>query len=534
MTPVRTTWSPVRRLSAQDLCLVFLVYTFAFLIVAGFPHARAGFPLDDSWIHQVVARNFAHDGSLGFVPGRRSSGSSSLLWTILLAAKWKFLPHVDPVLYSALLNGFLLIATGCGLLVMTSADRLPETVCWTWALAPALNGNFVWFGLIGMEAVLFVALSIVAVYLWFQESLRSAVLCTLCIGALSLTRPEGFVLAVLAVFAARWAGRRRRDVLVLAVVVTACMSASLIANFFTSHSWLPATYSGKKILLYNESGKIPLFRHFRFIYELARNPIRPWPIPDKHSLHLLDMLAAILIAIVVVMGVGVLIRGRSKRMLFLLLWCAVHIVMYAIMLPIPGHAGRYQPLFVALSLPLIFLGVYALIRFAAGWGGLHVPKLLPAVVLFTACAVAGFFSLWSWRQITDAGIAHIEGTHGEMGKFLVRNLQPQTRVGAFDIGRMGYLYGSNLIDLGGVTDSSFLPFMREQRVLEYLAEQQIHYVVWPSIESGASAIPGLLDLPAVSTPQITVLDRVCSPHDVWRKGSVTGHATPCQTLYLLH
>jgi hypothetical protein len=38
-----------------------------------------GFPVDDSWIHQSVARNFCSFGSLGYLTHERSSGSTSLL-----------------------------------------------------------------------------------------------------------------------------------------------------------------------------------------------------------------------------------------------------------------------------------------------------------------------------------------------------------------------------------------------------------------------------------------------------------------------
>ena len=44
-----------------------------------------GFPLDDAWIHQTYARNLAELGEWSFVPGVISAGSTSPLWTFLLA-----------------------------------------------------------------------------------------------------------------------------------------------------------------------------------------------------------------------------------------------------------------------------------------------------------------------------------------------------------------------------------------------------------------------------------------------------------------
>ena len=44
-----------------------------------------GYPLDDAWIHQTYARNFAMRGEWAFLPGEVSAGSTSPLWTLILA-----------------------------------------------------------------------------------------------------------------------------------------------------------------------------------------------------------------------------------------------------------------------------------------------------------------------------------------------------------------------------------------------------------------------------------------------------------------
>ena len=46
---------------------------------------RLGFPLDDAWIHQTYARNLAETGEWAFIPGRHSAGSTSPLWSALIA-----------------------------------------------------------------------------------------------------------------------------------------------------------------------------------------------------------------------------------------------------------------------------------------------------------------------------------------------------------------------------------------------------------------------------------------------------------------
>ncbi len=314
------------RLSIRDVSIVTAVYLASFLIIAGFPHALMGFPLDDSWIHQDVARNLARYGTLGFIPGVWSSGSTSLLWTFVLAANWKLFPAINPAVYSGILNLLFLIAIGLGLLAMARKDGLPKSSCWIFALAPALDGNFIWLGLLGMEHVLFVVLSVLGIYLWFQTSLRSAILCALCLGALSITRPEGLTLAFLAVLASRWAHRGRRDMLILISAVTICVAAFLATNLLTSHSWLPLTYAGRKWLDFG-SKKIPTKWRLRFPIQLVGDIMNSWHL-GKAIIPLTPIMITLIGA-----GIKTLFSERWLRIRFLCVWCAVMIGTYFVMLP---------------------------------------------------------------------------------------------------------------------------------------------------------------------------------------------------------
>ncbi len=51
--------------------------------------ADGGFPLDDSWIHQVYGRNLAQTGQWAFVPGVPSAASTSPLYTVLLSIGYR-------------------------------------------------------------------------------------------------------------------------------------------------------------------------------------------------------------------------------------------------------------------------------------------------------------------------------------------------------------------------------------------------------------------------------------------------------------
>ena len=512
-------------LTLRDVLTVVSVYVVCLAVVAGVPHPQAGFPLDDSWIHQVVARNLAQDGTLGFIPGVRSSGSSSLLWTFVLAAQWKLLPGIGPGVYSAGVSVCLLAATGLALLAMARRDGLPESACWVWALTPALDGNFLWLGMIGMEHLLFATLSVVGVYLWFQGGRRSAVSAAMCLGALSLTRPEGLVLAVVAGLAAGWARRTRVDVAILGVVVSLCVFLSLLANFITSKSWLPTTYAGRK-WLYFGSDKVPLGARIEFPYVLFRSLLQPWAVFQTHPLYVFNALIFLLSAV----GVWMLWTGRRRRCGFLVLWSFVHIAIYSAMLPTRSHGGRYQPVFLLLSFPLMFLGLRAVLERALPRDGVR----MRAVVLGGVCLACGGSSLMAWRRVTAAGIAHIEATHARMGRYLAQELPAESRVAALDIGRMGFIYGGRLGDMGGLTDSAFLPYMREHRVFDYLRERRIEYLVWPANEDGSLDIPQILSFTPENRQAMHDMVTFCAPHEEYAATHfVTLDAAACQKLFRL-
>lgn len=71
-----------------------------------------GFALDDAWIHQTYARNLIASGQFAFVPGQPSAGSTSPLWTLLIAPG--YLAHVDFKWWTYALGTACLAATALG------------------------------------------------------------------------------------------------------------------------------------------------------------------------------------------------------------------------------------------------------------------------------------------------------------------------------------------------------------------------------------------------------------------------------------
>ena len=68
--------------------IIVLVAVLAFggYLVASARLEGPGFPLDDAWIHQTYAHNMVTYAEWSFIPGKPSGGSTSPLWSTLLAA----------------------------------------------------------------------------------------------------------------------------------------------------------------------------------------------------------------------------------------------------------------------------------------------------------------------------------------------------------------------------------------------------------------------------------------------------------------
>ncbi|MBA4385938.1 MAG: hypothetical protein C0410_14460, partial [Anaerolinea sp.] len=84
-----------------------LLIASAFILIGNLQHSP-GFPLDDSWIHQTYAKNLANSGQWEYMPGVKSAGSTSPLWTILLSLG--FMAGLKtPFLWTSILSAGMLV-----------------------------------------------------------------------------------------------------------------------------------------------------------------------------------------------------------------------------------------------------------------------------------------------------------------------------------------------------------------------------------------------------------------------------------------
>jgi len=148
------------------------------------------FPMDDTYIHFVYAQNLIDHGKLMFVTASENGvGSTSILWVLLLATGYSL--GLSLHLTAKILGIVSLIMVGIQvyLLLRPKLDPVKSLFC---ALVVVLSGNMLWFGLSGMETVLFLALGLLAL-LVFRSGKWGWL--GIVLGLLVLTRPEGIILA---------------------------------------------------------------------------------------------------------------------------------------------------------------------------------------------------------------------------------------------------------------------------------------------------------------------------------------------------
>ena len=480
MAPSRS--FPWLTLGRASLLLVLL--QLVGLGVVGWPAASHGYPLDDSWIFSVLARNVAEFHSWGYNPQAHTSGATSLLWTALLAVNTRFL-GLSPLWFSHAVNTlfFVLLGPACLRLLVRAGSSVARALCLSALFS--LGGNVIWLVLSGMEPTLFMLLVVCAVLAMPRRDLGRGLLASgvpsgLLLGAAAALRPDSIAACCLLLGARAVSPRDRRRAFVALALMLLMYGANLLVNAQLTGSALPVTLQGRKWLEeLPQHGLAPLSRMAMYVMERCFNI-------GANLLGLIEapvlVFVALVVAAVALVGVGVAQSLRDVdahatdgmgRFGHVVLFSLAHSSTYLVLFPSIGQGGRYQPFALALFAPLAYLGlehlaklrthrVFVLARQPAQWA------LLAAVLL----------SWPAWRSCLRQGIAVIDATHRNIAHKL-SELPADARVASFDIGAIGYFAGRPIVDLGGLVDREYQSYMWNRSVDDYLANQHIQYVVLP-------------------------------------------------------
>lgn len=448
---------------------------------------RPGFPLDDAWIHQTYARNLIRSGRWEFVPGVVSTGSTAPLWTLLVAVGYALrLPYLLWVYLLGVLSLWLTTAAAMRLWHQLWPGRAERD--WLVGLALVFTWPLVWAAASGMETLLFAALSLSILALFYERthtpagikaSFRVSASMGLLAGLLILTRPDGLVLVLLIATAMLLQPRPWRTRAGAAVVYAAAVALPLLPyfafNLWTSgHIW-PNTFYAKQAEYSALLLEPFLTRLARLLYFSLGGPPAGWRgISGAHLLLVPGVVMAALLA---------LQDDWSRRRLWKLLpllWAGGHIWLYAWRLPVTYQHGRY--LLAALPIWVVF-GLEGWHDLLAHAGAGQAARLGRTAAGFTFALMLVIFWLLGANAYAD-DVAFVEGEMVTVAHWLAQNTPADALIAAHDIGAIGYFAERPLLDLAGLVSPDVASLLGDEAALnKYILASDAHYLVtapgWP-------------------------------------------------------
>ncbi len=404
----------------------------------------AGFPLDDAWIHQTYARSFATTGQFAFVPGQPSAGSTSPLWTLLIAIGYGL--NIDYRLWTYAL-GALSLALCAWFASQLSLRLWPERrrLAWAAGLFCLFEWHLAWAAASGMETTLFAALALAVMERAARPSLRprDGLLLGLIGGLLTVTRPEGLLLVVMAGIVA--VAGRARSILAFVAGFAVPVAPAAWLNLRASGAVFPNTFYAKQ----QE-------------YAVYFSSVAAW-LPRA-----LEVLGAPFVGAQLLLLPGFLIealaavrrlRDRAAWAYALpIAWMAAHLGVYLLRLPVVYQHGRY----VIPVIPIVILyGVHGTARILQRLE--RYPIARPVWVGSVIAATAAFWLVGAGAYRVDVNV--IENELVASARWIESNTSPDALVAAHDIGAIGYFSRRPLLDLAGLVSPEVIPIIRDEAAL---------------------------------------------------------------------
>ena len=420
-----------------------------------------GFPLDDAWIHQTYARNLADLGEWSFVPGITSAGSTSPLWTVILAL-FHLVTKDAPLGLTYLMGAVWLWALACfAELIFRRSFATYKSNFPAAGVLMVLEWHLVWAGASGMETLLFAALILAVFYLFLNKNNRYGYrLAGLMIGVGVWVRPDALTLLGPLVFIIffqkpNWSFRLKEIGSSLAAAALP-LAAYLTFNFMLSGQIWPNTFYAKQTEYASMREVSVLIRYGKII-----------------TLPLV--------------GVGILllpgflyksyrsIRTCNVYWLAAILWWLGYSLVYALRLPVTYQHGRYlipaMPVFFVIGL----VGSMEGLGFGKNTGSIR--RVIRSVWAgATAIVLAAFLVMGGTSYGRDVAIINTEMVAA--AKWLNTHTAADDLIAVHDIGAVGYFTQRRIIDLAGLVTPEVVPFIRDDaKLAQFLDQKRADYLM---------------------------------------------------------
>ncbi|MFZ1979064.1 MAG: hypothetical protein WAV76_14010, partial [Bacteroidota bacterium] len=431
------------------------------------------FAFDDAWIHLQYAKNIVAYGSFSFFKNvESSSGSTSPLYTILLAVLWHL--SANKIVLSNIMGCAGLCLGGWFFFKLARIFFPDQPIL-------ALGGTSLmmfephlqFIAVSGMETTLFITLLLM---IWYFYLMRRPVLFGLTGGLSIWCRPEAVIfLCILlgvsvyersilkektndaSIALSSQANRFRWSILMICSFVL----AYCLFNYILSKTILPNTFAAKG-KYYESMTFIFLKWAWEFICE------------DTSPFVLLSAFAGILFLVFTIK------HRRSLNFLPALIWILLLYLAYWFYLPRVYQNGRYlMP-----SLPfIIFLALEGIHRLILLLQRIEQKKL--SVVLESGLVILLLCSgLWTeinalqrYRNyVSDSGHYTLQ-RQIRAAVWIKDNLPADAVIAAHDVGALGYYSERKIVDMVGLITPAAIPFIHEKnQMLAWLSREHVTHI----------------------------------------------------------
>ncbi len=416
---------------------------------------RIGYPLDDAWIHQTYARNFAQTGQWVYSPGQTSGGSTGPIWGFLLAVL--HLVRLPEIAGTAVLGWFLLIWTTVFTLNLVLEFKpdlkihrifIGGIVIFEWHL--------VWSAGSGMETLLFSLIAISVIYLTGKPD-RSVFLIGFLAGLSVWVRPGGLTLIGPVLFVMVFSDLDQK-IKNISYAITGFLTPIIpyfLFNYFVVGDFWPNTFFAKQAE-YAELLKLPFFNRF-------------WTVFNQ-----LLVGVGILLFPGLIEKVRIAVKSKNWQVLGAACWLFGYLGIYVLKLPVDYQHGRYVIPVVPIYLGLGLAGSAEIFS----WNSEIAWRRILGRLFWTSVAAV---SLVFWIKGADAyarDVAVIEAEMVETALWINQNLEENAVIAAHDIGALGYFGNREIIDLAGLITPDVIPIIRNEAALSaYLDLKKADYLM---------------------------------------------------------
>jgi hypothetical protein len=419
-------------------------------------------PLDDTYIDFQYARQMAHGEFYVYNPGDGpTSGATSLLYIPLLAVGYRLgFSGLSLAYWAVAIGALALLASGwlvyqlvrSAALRTTLSQPMQRLIAVILMESFAISGPLDWASLSGMETILFAFTVVLALYAYTTGRDRPAWIAAAAALA-TLTRPEGALVAGLAVAALGWQmGRSRRWSAWIGLPVLASILQPAINWLLTGSP--AASGTQVKSHFYNET--IPFGQRLEIVWQFGtrmwhelltgHSPVTGWYVPPVISL-----------LAVVAVGLGAWKSWRDRDVTPDLLAGGWMLLLTAAASTLDTgfwQFKRYQMPVMALMFPL---AGWALVRMAT-W---HKNAIWPVGGLLVAVGLVSLPGVPDYAGRYYENVVVTRDQQVAMARWIRQHIPQDARIAVHDVGAVRYVGNRATYDVVGLTTKGTGPAWRQ-------------------------------------------------------------------------